>query len=525
MRLRPSMQSRCTEKRSIGTVPALQGSRQARPCPQQLLIINESSVSDMKIDKRALLGKGVFVERMTSISALMEMAKALRPVRTLYPLERFGAANDGGYLLPADLQGVGVCFSPGVGDLADFEKDILQRAGISSHLADGSVSSPPKSLNAKSFLRKYLGSHDSETHITLDSWMKSSEDLTAQADFLLQMDIEGSDYVSILATPDAQLKRFRIILLEIHDVEAWGSPAFFRIVKAFFEKILQHFVVVHNHPNNACGVVDLGGFVAPRVFELTFHRRDRVRPSGYASVFPHPLDRGNLTSTEDLVLPRNWWGPGRARQSAKVRLELQFLQQVSGVIHVGANAGHERDLYDRLGLPVLWVEAIPQLARRLRASLAGYPLQETIECLLADEDGKQYLFNVANNNGASSSIYEFALHKDVWPEVEFVGKMSLRSRTFQALVAERGLDMSRYEALVLDTQGSELLVMKGFGPLLDSMKFIWVEAADFEAYAGGCQLGQVSEYLSQRGFRDDVRVEIARHPDGGRYFDVLFVRR
>jgi hypothetical protein len=262
----------------------------------------------MKIDRNELLARGIFVEKMTHQAALVALARALRPVATQYPLIRVGGANDGGYLLPDDFQGIDVCFSPGVGDLADFESDLLKRSGILSHLTDGSVAAAPQTLRAKSFMQKFLGAHDSERHITLDSWMKGVEDLSTGQDYILQMDIEGGEYASILATPEEQLKRFRLMVIEIHDVEAWGCPTLFKLVRQFFAKILKNFVVVHNHPNNCCGLVNLGGFIAPQVFELTFHRKDRVTPSGYASTFPHPLDRANLSTREDLVLPRNWWG-------------------------------------------------------------------------------------------------------------------------------------------------------------------------------------------------------------------------
>jgi len=33
-----------------------------------------------------------------------------------------------------------------------------------------------------------------------------------------------------------------------------------------------------------------------------------------------------------------------------------FLQKVSGVVHIGANTGQERELYKKYGLRVIWVE-------------------------------------------------------------------------------------------------------------------------------------------------------------------------
>src|SRR5215472_4628952 len=38
-----------------------------------------------------------------------------------------------------------------------------------------------------------------------------------------------------------------------------------------------------------------------------------------------------------------------------------FLRGVSGVIHVGANTGQERELYEKFGLHVVWIEPIPEV--------------------------------------------------------------------------------------------------------------------------------------------------------------------
>ena len=38
-----------------------------------------------------------------------------------------------------------------------------------------------------------------------------------------------------------------------------------------------------------------------------------------------------------------------------------FLRDVTGVVHVGANTGQERDKYARHGLSVIWVEPIPDI--------------------------------------------------------------------------------------------------------------------------------------------------------------------
>jgi hypothetical protein len=87
-----------------------------------------------------------------------------------------------------------------------------------------------------------------------------------------------------------------------------GQRDFFDLlVTPFFNKILKHFYVVHNHPNNCCGIVNLGGILAPRVFELTLLRKDRGNSISFCQQFPHPLDGPNLVDREELTLPKNWF--------------------------------------------------------------------------------------------------------------------------------------------------------------------------------------------------------------------------
>lgn len=264
-------------------------------------------IAFMKLNKTELFRQGLYIQKMTPQSRLQALINSLRPVKTQFELKRFGAEFDGGYLMPEDFEGIQTCFSPGVDVNASFELDIKNRLGIESHLADYSVNGPPMNLDPKSFLKKFIGSFESDVYTTLDKWVRATDDFKSDQDMLLQMDIEGGEYLSLLGVSEEVLKRFRILLVEIHHVESWGDPRFFEIVKTFFEKISRHFWVIHNHPNNCCGLVNLGGFMAPRVFELTFLRKDRAELLGYCEHFPHTLDRPNLRDEPDLVLPSNWF--------------------------------------------------------------------------------------------------------------------------------------------------------------------------------------------------------------------------
>lgn len=235
---------------------------------------------------------------------IQKLINSLRPVKTKFNLIRIGGDNDGGYLIPNDLAGIDVCFSPGVDVTASFEKDLLGR-GIKSHLADASVDGAPDGLEILSFTKKYLGGYNDKTHTTLASWMH--EKRAFMGDYILQMDIEGGEYTTLLCTPPDVLHKFRIIAVEIHNVQAWFNPIAWEVVKTFFEKLLEDFRVVHNHPNNNCPFIEADGILMPTVFELTLLRKDRTIALDYVTQLPHPLDMPNVLDKFNRPLPEGWY--------------------------------------------------------------------------------------------------------------------------------------------------------------------------------------------------------------------------
>jgi FkbM family methyltransferase len=203
----------------------------------------------------------------------------------------------------------------------------------------------------------------------------------------------------------------------------------------------------------------------------------------------------------------------------------RFLGRVSGIIHVGANTGQEIKLYAKHRLSVVWIEPIPDIFEKLQMNLKEFPGQIAVKGLVTDLDNVEYQFHLASNNGASSSILDLNLHKDIWPDVSFEKTITLYSKTLPSLLKANQIDPSGYDMLAIDTQGSELLVLKGAEPLLSQFKLIQTEVPDFEAYKGCCQLKDLQLFLSEHGFEEIYRNKFATHPGGGSYYDVTFQNR
>lgn len=241
---------------------------------------------------------------LTSCQDLQALLNRLRPLVCDQGLIRLGPQGDGGYLLPNDIDGLDACFSPGVDYISGFEKDCAER-GMKVFMADYSVEGPAEEHELFHFTKNYLGAIKDENHITLEGWVNSSVS-DSDAEFILQMDIEGAEYEVLLGAPESLLKRFRIIVIEFHALKDLWSKPFFNLASKAFDKLLQTHVCVHNHPNNINPSKKIGTIEMPSVTEMTFLRKDRITKSLYASEFPHTLDSDN-SEKPSMTLPGCWY--------------------------------------------------------------------------------------------------------------------------------------------------------------------------------------------------------------------------
>jgi len=174
-------------------------------------------------------------------------------------------------------------------------------------LADGSVARPPFEHDRITFQSTFLGVGSGGNTMTLDDWVAVSA--PGSGDLLLQMDIEGAEWPVLLNVSRATLRRFRIIVVELHDLTKVLDRDVLPVLRAMLHRLLDDFHVVHLHPNNSGGLIRLGAVAVPRTLEMTLLRRDRAPVAGYTEHFPHPLDCPNAEDIPDVELPFVWYAP------------------------------------------------------------------------------------------------------------------------------------------------------------------------------------------------------------------------
>lgn len=256
-------------------------------------------------NKHSVLDSNEFVlDEKTDIEKVLSLIQKLYPYQVEKDLIRLGPDGDGGYLVPDDLDGIEACFSPGVSSVSGFEQDCFNR-GMKLFLADKSVEKPMLAHKEYNFIKKFIGCSSNEDFITIDDWVKSSN-IDDKSDLILQMDIEGFEYVTLINMSNELLKRFRIIVVEFHTLHKLWHEGFFHFASNALLKILESHTCVHIHPNNYSGIDEKNGISIPRMAEFTFFRNDRFTNKKSNTEFPHRLDFDN-TIHPHVALPEIWF--------------------------------------------------------------------------------------------------------------------------------------------------------------------------------------------------------------------------
>ena len=247
----------------------------------------------------------------------LQLLQELRPRVTERELVRIGGEQDAGYLMPDDFLGCGAVISPGVGQNSDFEHFFAQR-GLECLLIDGSVEGPAAPHPRFVFVQKFLAARTRGSELSLSDAV-ARYPKAEFGDLILQMDIEGAEW-GILEKVDMEtLQRFRMMAIEFHSFsELLATKRGLSVVRKVVKKLAQNFHVVHLHVNNCCRGLEFRSLVpwrkpfsVPKVIELTFLRKDRVRDLGGFARIPSPLDKKNVASRPEPP-PLSIWFPSNA---------------------------------------------------------------------------------------------------------------------------------------------------------------------------------------------------------------------
>jgi FkbM family methyltransferase len=184
------------------------------------------------------------------------------------------------------------------------------------------------------------------------------------------------------------------------------------------------------------------------------------------------------------------------------------------VIDGGANRGAFTDAFLQLHQPerLVLVEAIPELAQKLRAKYASDRRISVVSAALSDTDGEAQ-FEI-NRSEASSSLLAIDPRNSKWfsRNLEVDHAIRVSTRTLPSLMEKQ--ELQTVDLLKLDLQGAERLVLTGGEHVLDRVRVIYTEVFFEQLYAGAWLFWDTNEFLSGRGFKLCGLSNIVHAPDG-----------
>ena len=181
------------------------------------------------------------------------LLKELRPVALKNcTLERFGSVNDGGYLMCGNLiTGVASAYSYGIDKEDNWGCQVSREFGVPVHQYDCFTPHRPGCQGGQPvYHNECIGPEteivDSRPFDTLANQISKNGDNDKR--LLVKMDVEGAEWDSLLATPDAVLDGIDQLPMELHGVDEARFLALVRKLKRTFYLTSLHF---NNHACSA----------------------------------------------------------------------------------------------------------------------------------------------------------------------------------------------------------------------------------------------------------------------------------
>lgn len=174
-----------------------------------------------------------------------------------------------------------------------------------------------------------------------------------------------------------------------------------------------------------------------------------------------------------------------------------------GIVHVGANEGQERFFYHKAGPSiVIYIEPIDYVFNKLISNISSFPGHIAIQAVCSSRSNEIITFNVASNSGLSSSILPLGSHADFHPNIIYSDSKQMVTTTLDDLLDHLNLQIWP-NLLIIDTQGADLMVLKGSRRSLATFDGVFVEVSNTPLYEGGCTHQEITDFLNNNGFKLD----------------------
>ena len=191
---------------------------------------------------------------------------------------------------------------------------------------------------------------------------------------------------------------------------------------------------------------------------------------------------------------------------------------IIGVSHFGAHLGQEVSVYKELNIKNIHLfEPQKNLYSVLEEKFSNDSDISLYNFGLGDEEKSEKLNLSPENNGLSASILKPQKHKDLYPDIKFIGTEEVAIKIYDKLKIEK------VNFLNIDIQGYELFALKGsLETLRKDIDYIFIEVNKEEFYQGNVLVNELDEFLEKLGF---IRVETKWVNRFIQWGDALYIKK
>lgn len=236
------------------------------------------------------------------------LLRSFRPCAECKQHSRYGERNDGGYVMcdddiqPGQLK---AAYSYGINGFDGWANDISQKFKIPVFEYDCTNPKLPQkcpTCDLRFNLECMNSNHGKprEKFATLTQQLqRNGHSQIAPANLLLKVDIEGAEWAVFAEEPAENLKKFREVIVEFHNLDQVSQHQIF--LQAVSNILGAGFVVEHIHGNNFAGQAHLGSYMIPKVLEVTYLQRPSVSSKCLDHSIQLPQDGVNNVNVKELA--------------------------------------------------------------------------------------------------------------------------------------------------------------------------------------------------------------------------------
>jgi hypothetical protein len=219
-------------------------------------------------------------------------------------LERFGEANDGGYLMCGNLLGrIQSGYSYGISGYDGWGCDIATKSRVTVHQYDCfDTTKPACAKGATKFHAECVGdkAETAEGRVFDTVWNQFAKNGDRSKRIALKMDVEGAEWDALTSAPDEVFEQIDQLVIELHGVGDLPSKnGDLEKQRRVVERLKHFFEIGHIHFNNATCTQGIEPFPGWAYEVLFVSKQLAIVDRSHRAVGRHPLDAPNLPSDPD----------------------------------------------------------------------------------------------------------------------------------------------------------------------------------------------------------------------------------